>query len=186
MYLFLIPLLVGYAFNWASAFTGFYSQRFGESKGRMVCFITRNIFGIPVWVAGFILAFRVTARPLYFPGLVIRILGWFLVLGGTIPMIWALLFLRWRAYRPTLHDTLVWSGIYKFIRHPIYVGVLLVFIGGTLLHPTGPAIIACLLGLGYIYVQARLEEWDLVGRMPAYRKYMKQVPRFFPRLRRSA
>jgi len=184
MYLFLIPLLAGFVFNWASAFTDLYSRRFGDRGGRLVSFVTRNILGIPVWVVGLILAFRVSAPPLYVPGLLIRILGWVLVLGGPIPMIWALVFLRLRAYRPTRQDTLVSNGIYRYIRHPIYSGVLMVFIGGVLLHPTRPATVAGLLGIGYVYIQARLEEVDLLRRMPAYREYMNSVPRFFPRLRK--
>ena len=176
-------MLVGFVFNWASAFTEFYSRRFGERVGRRMTFITRNILGIPVWVFGLILAFRESAPPLFSPSLIINILGWMLVLAGPIPMIWALLFLRRRAYRPTMQDTLVSSGIFKYIRHPIYSGVLLELIGGILLHPMLPAIIACLLGCVYVYIQARLEEMDLTRRVSGYREYMKQVPRFFPRLR---
>jgi protein-S-isoprenylcysteine O-methyltransferase Ste14 len=184
MYLFLIPLLVGFAFNWASAFTDFYSRRFGERSGRLISFITRNIIGIPVWVVGLILAFRTSASLFFFPGLMLRILGYFLILGGTIPMIWALAFLRRRAYNPSMQDTLVSSGIYKHIRHPIYSGALLEFLGGALLHPMMPVVLACALGWGYVYLQARFEELDLVRRVPGYREYMKQIPRFFPRLSR--
>jgi protein-S-isoprenylcysteine O-methyltransferase Ste14 len=184
MYLFLIPLLAGFAFNWASAFTDFYSRRFSERSGRLISFITRNIIGIPVWVVGLILAFRASAPLLFVPDLIVRILGWILILGGTIPMIWALAFLRRRAYSPSMQDTLVNSGIYKYIRHPIYSGALLEFLGGALLHPMMPVVLACALGWGYIYIQARFEELDLVRRVPGYREYMKQVPRFFPRLSR--
>jgi protein-S-isoprenylcysteine O-methyltransferase Ste14 len=182
MYLFLIPLLVGFVFNWASAFTDFYSRRFGDRRGRLVTFITRNILGIPVWVIGLVMAFRAAAPPLFVPGLAVKILGWILVWGGTIPMIWALMFLRLRAYRPTRRDALVSNGIYRFIRHPIYTGVLMIFVGGVLLQPRMPALVAVLLGIVYVYVQARLEEIDLLHRMPAYREYMQRVPRFFPRL----
>jgi len=184
MYLFLIPLLGGFAFNWASAFTDFYSRRFGDRSGRLISFITRNILGIPVWVVGLILAFRASTSLLFVPDLIINILGWLLIAAGTIPMIWALAFLRRRAYSPSVQDTLVSSGIYKHIRHPIYSGALLEFLGGALLHPMIPAVLACALGWGYVYIQARFEELDLVRRIPGYREYMKQVPRFFPRLSR--
>ena len=182
MYLFLIPLLVGFLFNWASAFTDFYSRQFGDRRGRLVTFVTRNIVGIPVWVIGLVMAFRAAAPPLFVPGPAVKILGWILVWGGTIPMIWALMFLRLRAYRPTRQDALVSNGIYRFIRHPIYTGVLMIFVGGVLLQPRMPALVAVLLGIVYVYVQARLEEIDLLRRMPAYREYMQRVPRFFPRL----
>jgi protein-S-isoprenylcysteine O-methyltransferase Ste14 len=38
---------------------------------------------------------------------------------------------------------------------------------------------------GWLIAQARLEELDLVKRLPAYREYMEQVPRFVPRLRKK-
>lgn len=185
MYLFLIPLLIGFAFNWASAFTDFYSRRFGERRGRLISFITRNILGIPVWVIGLVLAFRGSAPSLFIPSPVTDILGWLLVVTGTLPMFWGLAFLGRRSFRPTRQDTLVSAGIYKYIRHPIYIGVLLEFVGSPLLHPMIPAVIACALGWGYIYVQARLEEFDLIRRIPSYRQYMDRVPRFFPRLRKK-
>jgi protein-S-isoprenylcysteine O-methyltransferase Ste14 len=184
LYLYLVPLLIGFIFNWASAFTDFTSRRYGGRRGRLISFITRNILGIPVWVIGLILAFRESARPLFIPNLVTDILGWLLVVAGTIPMFWGLAYLGRRSYRPSQQDTLVSTGIYNYIRHPIYSGVLLEFVGGPLLHPKAPAVLACLLGLGYVYIQARLEEFDLIRRIPSYRQYMNRVPRFFPRLRK--
>ncbi len=50
-----------------------------------------------------------------------------------------------------------------------------------LLRPTPSVGLAAVLGWGYVFVQGRLEEIDLAERMPGYRSYMKQVPRFFPR-----
>jgi hypothetical protein len=35
-------------------------------------------------------------------------------------------------------------------------------------------------------IQARLEEVDLVQRLPAYREYMEEVPRLIPRLGEEA
>jgi protein-S-isoprenylcysteine O-methyltransferase Ste14 len=184
MYFFLFPLLAGFAFNWASAFTHFYSKRWGERRGKLACFILRNILGIPVWVYGLALAARASASPLFIPRRATEILGWLLLFIGTIPMVWGLLLLGLRSFRPTEKDTLVSNGLFKYIRHPIYSGLLLAFIALILLRPTIPAILACLLGWGFVFILARLEELDLVHRLPAYREYMQQVPRFFPRLRK--
>jgi protein-S-isoprenylcysteine O-methyltransferase Ste14 len=182
MYIFLIPLLAGFIFNWASAFTHFYSKRWGERAGKMTSFIFRNILGIPVWVWGLALAVRASAVPLFNPSSFTKTLGWLLLVIATIPMIWGLFFLRLRAYRPTEHDTLVSGGIFKHIRHPIYSGLLIDFAAIILLRPATPVLIACVLGWGFVLIQARLEEIDLVKRIPAYREYMQEVPRFFPRL----
>jgi protein-S-isoprenylcysteine O-methyltransferase Ste14 len=58
------------------------------------------------------------------------------------------------------------------------------FAGLALLRPTATVVLACTLGVVWLIVQARLEELDLVQRLPAYREYMQQVPRFFPCLRK--
>ena len=181
MYIFLIPLLGGFIFNWASAFTHFYSKRCGERAGKLASFILRNILGIPIWVFGLVLATRASAPPLFNPSPLTKALGWLLFVIGSISMVWGLFFLRLRAYRPTEHDTLVKGGIFKHIRHPIYSGLLIDFLAIILLRPTKPALVACILGWGFVLIQARLEEIDLMQRIPDYRGYMQQVPRFFPR-----
>jgi protein-S-isoprenylcysteine O-methyltransferase Ste14 len=183
MFFFLIPLMVGFAFNWASAFTHFYSQRWGERRGRMVTFIMRNILGIPVWAFGVILGSRESSPFFFTPSPVIKFLAWTLLIMGALLMIWALALLRLRSFRPTEKDTLVTSGLFKHIRHPIYSGLLLDFVGLILIRPTPPVLLVCVLGFGFVFIQARLEEMDLMERIPSYREYMKQVPRFFPRLR---
>ncbi len=57
---------------------------------------------------------------------------------------------------------------------------------GALLKPTFTVVAACAIGAGWLIVQARLEEIDLLQRLPSYRGYMKEVPRFVPRLWRRA
>jgi protein-S-isoprenylcysteine O-methyltransferase Ste14 len=184
-YLFLIPLLAGFAFNWASAFTHFYSRKWGERPGRTVTFITRNILGIPVWAFGVVLATRTEARPLFVPGTAAQTLAWAFLGLGTVLMVWALGLLRLRSFRPTEKDTLVDRGLFACIRHPIYSGLLLDFIGIVLMRPTVSVLISCTLGWVFVFIQARLEEMDLVERIPAYGEYMRRVPRFFPRFKKA-
>jgi protein-S-isoprenylcysteine O-methyltransferase Ste14 len=182
MELFLIPLLAGFAFNWASAFTHGYSKWLGERAGTWVSFILRNILGIPVWVLGLAMALRESSPLLFTPSPATDVLSWTLFFIGTIPMVWGLMGLGLRSFRPTDRDTLVENGIYRRIRHPIYSGLLLDFLALPLLRPSRSVWLAGALGWAYVFVQARLEELDLAQRMPAYRLYMQQVPRFFPRL----
>jgi protein-S-isoprenylcysteine O-methyltransferase Ste14 len=68
------------------------------------------------------------------------------------------------------------------MRHPMYTGLLFQFAGLILYVPTLPVILACLLGLGWTILQARLEESDLLRRVAGYGEYMQEVPRFFPQL----
>ncbi len=85
-------------------------------------------------------------------------------------------------YMPSVRDTLVRHGLYAYVRHPIYAGALLIFAGLALLRPTSAVVLASAIGFIWALIQARLEEMDLVQRLPAYREYMQQVPRFVPRL----
>lgn len=143
----------------ASAFTHFYSLRLGERSGKLASFTMRNILGIPVWVYGLILASRGSASPLFIPNLTTEVLGWVLLLTGTIPMVWGLLLLGLRSFRPTEQDTLVSNGLYNYIRHSIYSGLLIDFIVLPLLRPAIPAVLACALGWSFVFIQARLESW---------------------------
>jgi protein-S-isoprenylcysteine O-methyltransferase Ste14 len=92
--------------------------------------------------------------------------------------------LGWRAAMPSVRDTLEVRGLYAHVRHPMYGSMLLEFVGLALLNPTLAVALACALGIGWVVLQVRLEELDLLQRLPAYREYMERVPRFVPHLSR--
>jgi protein-S-isoprenylcysteine O-methyltransferase Ste14 len=75
------------------------------------------------------------------------------------------------------------QGLYTYIRHPLYSGMILELTGLFLWIPTLSVLVACILGVVWVMLQARLEEMDLVERLPAYKDYMQRVPHFMPRLR---
>jgi len=181
MYRFLVPLGIGFACNWASAFTFLFCMQLGERRGRRAGFILRNVLGIPLWVVGLLMAFKQPAAPLFTPGWALTALSWLLLLLGTVSMLLGIGRLGMRAYRPTTHDTLVSDGVFRHIRHPIYSGLLVDFAALALQRPNRPVLLACALGALYANVQARLEEIDLRRRVPGYDEYMKTVPRFLPR-----
>lgn len=83
---------------------------------------------------------------------------------------------------PSVGDTLVRKGLYSYVRHPIYSGAFLMLAGSALFWPKFTFTVACLSGFIWLLIQARLEEIDLLERMPEYRQYMKDVPRFIPRI----
>ena len=74
-------------------------------------------------------------------------------------------------------------GLYAHIRHPLYSGMILELVGLFLWIPTLTVLMACMLGVVWVMIQARLEEMDLVKRLPAYREYMQRVPRFMPKFK---
>src|SRR3989338_1460244 len=178
MYHFLIPLLIGFALAGASAFTAAYSRRWGERGGRFATSLLRNMLGIPLYFYGLVLAWKTAAPLLFAPGAADQGLGWALIAAGAVPVIIGHLQLGWRTHMPAVGDSLMSTGLYAHVRHPIYSGRLLVFVGLALLQPSAPWLLACALSCVFFTVMGRLEEIDLLQRMPEYRDYMGRVPRF--------
>lgn len=185
MYLFLIPLLLGFVLGGVSAFTATYSRWWGERAGALATSILRNVLGIPLWLVGYILAW-VQHAPLFFnPDVIIKTLSWLVIFAGAILVSWGHVMLGWRTHFPSIQDTLVRHGMYGRVRHPIYAGIFLTLIGFTLLNPTLPVALASAVAIVFFIVMAQLEEIDLIQRQPEYREYMKEVPRFVPRLKKK-
>lgn len=180
--MYLLPLVAGFLLNWASAFTTTYSRWWGEARGRLACLVLRDVIAIPLWVLGLSLAVRRPAPRLFGTQAPVENLGWLLFAAGLVPIVLALPMLGRRAAAPSVRDNLARRGIYARVRHPIHAGMLLVFAGLALAQPTGPVVLACALGVLWVIVQTRLEEADLLQRLPTYRAYMAQVPRFVPRV----
>jgi protein-S-isoprenylcysteine O-methyltransferase Ste14 len=178
----LILLLLGFTSDAASAFTAAFSRRWGKSRGRWASFLLRNVLGIPVWVVGLGLAVHSPSPPWFTPSSVTAVLGWLLLLSGATVHVLAIAVLRLQAARPSVDDELAARGVYGRLRHPIYAGLLLQFWGIALVKPTQMVLLAIALGCVWVLIQARLEEVDLLQRMPAYRDYEMQVTRFLPRV----
>ena len=106
----------------------------------------------------------------------------FAFIGGgfiLIPAGWKVL------YQAQRHQTLAASGIYSYVRHPQYVGFILVMFGFLLQWPT-LLTLAMFPVLVYMYVRlARTEERESIAAFgDAYRQYMAEVPGFVPRFDR--
>lgn len=181
MYRFLMPLLAGFVLAGASAFTAAFSSRWGVRGGQIATSVLRNLLGIPLYFLGLVLAWRVPAPLLLDPGTATQVTAWILIVAGSIPVVVGHLQLGWSTHMPSLRDSLVTTGLYAHVRHPIYAGALLVFVGLALLHSTVAFALACALSCAFFVVQARLEEVDLLERLPQYREYMRQVPALLPR-----
>ena len=114
-------------------------------------------------------------RPIW-PDLV-RIAGFPLILGGVVFGIWSgrALGVSLTPYpRPKEDATLVQSGPYGLVRHPIYVAGLLVFLGyGFLASVPATAAVALLAALWHF--KAVVEERHLAGRFPEYADYRRRV-----------
>lgn len=183
MYFFLIPLVAGFGFNLASAFTARYSEKWGKQTGTFLTVILRDVLGIPVWAIGFVLAIKESSGLLYQSSFLTTILGWTIITAGAVIIIISLVSIRLKAAAPSAGDDLVKSGIYSIVRHPIHCGTFFEFAGLFILWPSLQVGIAVLLGVIWISFQSRFEEKDLIRRMPEYKNYMEDVPRFIPDFR---
>lgn len=77
------------------------------------------------------------------------------------------------------------SSIYSVLRHPIYAGVLRLFIGLALINGNANSIaFAVLIPLGFVGWTRLVEEKELIERFgETYIEYRKQTPAFFPKPR---
>ena len=113
--------------------------------------------------------------------------GWGLVLVSTflinhfdlfgLRQVW--LQLRRRPYTPVSFGS---PWLYRIVRHPLYVGLLLAFWSAptmTLTH-----LVFAIATTIYILIAIQLEEHDLVAEHPEYARYRKRVPMLVPFLKR--
>ena len=78
-------------------------------------------------------------------------------------------------------NKLVTKGIYKYVRHPLYTGTILVTAGCFLNLPTLSVLVFLILTFIYIEIGSRLEEQKLKEEFGnEYIEYCKTVKRYFP------
>jgi protein-S-isoprenylcysteine O-methyltransferase Ste14 len=81
---------------------------------------------------------------------------------------------------PKDNAQLVQSGLYRYVRHPIYFGVLLAALAWLLIYPNA-YILLYAIGLFFLFdIKARREEVWLVERFPAYQDYQTKVKKLVP------
>jgi protein-S-isoprenylcysteine O-methyltransferase Ste14 len=76
---------------------------------------------------------------------------------------------------------LVKSGIYGYIRHPLYLSVFLLGTGVMLKNPEPLQLILGVINLIAVYFTAHIEENEMISKFgEAYREYMKETKMFIP------
>lgn len=85
---------------------------------------------------------------------------------------------------PNAHAQLRSGGLYRYVRHPIYTGLLLFAVARTLTSGSAWTASACLALIVLINVKAHWEERHLAKRFPGYAAYASRTSRFFPGLAR--
>jgi protein-S-isoprenylcysteine O-methyltransferase Ste14 len=76
---------------------------------------------------------------------------------------------------------LVKSGIYKYIRHPLYLSILLLGTGVMLKNPAALQIVLGTINLIAVYITSRIEENEMIAKFgDDYRQYMTESKMFIP------
>ena len=86
---------------------------------------------------------------------------------------------------PTTDARLRTDGLYRWVRHPIYTGVLLAVAGVTVRSGSFVTLAIAGVTFGFFTAKARWEEQRLRERFPDYAGYAATTPRFLPRPPRS-
>ena len=84
---------------------------------------------------------------------------------------------------PKSDGELITSGLFKFVRHPIYSGILVFTLAYALREGNFWRLGVALLLYLLFHFKARYEETLLKGKYPDYEQYMRRTGRFFPRVR---
>jgi protein-S-isoprenylcysteine O-methyltransferase Ste14 len=122
-----------------------------------------------------------------------QIIAWSLLLLSLIPLVFGVHSLRTRgnpvkqregdasllAFERT--TTLVTSGIYHYIRHPLYSSLFLLTWGIFFKHLSWPGLLLAMIATLFLFATAKADETEcaLFFGIP-YQQYMKQTKRFVP------
>jgi protein-S-isoprenylcysteine O-methyltransferase Ste14 len=114
----------------------------------------------------------------------LQILSWIILILSLYPVITGYLLLK-RKGNPDNNfentSVLVRSGIYGYIRHPLYMSVFLLGTGIMLKDPGKIQIILAIINLMAVYITAKIEEKEMITKFgDDYRSYMKETKMFIP------
>ncbi|TFH37281.1 MAG: isoprenylcysteine carboxylmethyltransferase family protein [Anaerolineales bacterium] len=158
---------------------------FGDRGYRLAYNLIAGITFIPVLAMPAVFPGEVLYRfdgPWLFMTSLLQLLGAAIILVGMLQTdVWDFLGLRQLAGNspPTKHRLVV-SGLYRYMRHPLYSGGLLLI---WFLPMMTTSLLAFNLAASlYLYIGSRFEERRLIAAFgQAYQLYQQQVPRFLPR-----
>ena len=121
-----------------------------------------------------------------------QLISWFLLIASALLVAWGVILLRRLGRpRPTTEGTpvfewentasLVTSGVYRYIRHPMYSSLLFLTWGALLKSVSMTTLALAVIATVALAATATVEEKENVARFgQEYRDYMKRTRRFVP------
>jgi protein-S-isoprenylcysteine O-methyltransferase Ste14 len=110
--------------------------------------------------------------------------GAVLTLAGLLFAVWARVHLggNWSGTVTVKENhELITSGPYRFVRHPIYSGLLLALIGSALARPEWRGVLAVAIAFYALWRKSRIEEQFMRNQFgAAYEEYARRVPALVP------
>jgi len=117
----------------------------------------------------------------------VRFGGVLLGVAGVLLLIWVhrTLGMQWSTTLQFKEEhTLITSGPYRFVRHPMYASLSLFFVGLSIISSFWPFIVLVAITLLFFVRIMKQEESMMIDQFgEAYRVYMKRTGRFLPRFR---
>jgi protein-S-isoprenylcysteine O-methyltransferase Ste14 len=122
-----------------------------------------------------------------------QLISWFLLIVSIVPLVIGVRTLVARG-KPTKQrdgepqlltfektSTLVTTGIYHYIRHPLYASLLFLTWGVFFKAPAAPGLLLALAASLFLIATAKADEAECINYFgPDYRDYMKQTKMFVP------
>ena len=156
-------------------FSWFLSLRFKRYHGIARFFAFESVFILAL------LNYRVWFNNPFSP---VQLVSWILLILSAYVVITGYMLLK-RKGKPDSNfentSLLVKSGIYGYIRHPLYLSVFLLGTGIMLKNPETLQLILSIINLIAVYITARIEENEMIAKFgEQYRIYMKETKMFIP------
>jgi protein-S-isoprenylcysteine O-methyltransferase Ste14 len=152
-----------------------HGQPFAD-KVVLLALMATAFIGVPAIAAWDVFHWHVLPRPQNWIssfGLAVFIVGWMIAALALRENAFAVTVVRTQQER---NHTLVDTGVYSVVRHPMYSGNPMILAGMSLWLGSYTAVLFAVVPLALLVVRIRLEEEFLSHELPGYVEYMKRVP----------